>query len=102
MSHLLTTQLASANLAALDVLAAIPDPGQGEAPPGSDGFLTVLGWAAWVVFGLCVAGLLVVAGKMAIEHNRQGHVEVTGGVVKVLAAAVIAGSASAIIGAVLV
>jgi hypothetical protein len=79
---------------------AVPDPGQGVAPPGSQGLLTILQWAAWIVFGLCVAGVLIAAGRMAISHNQGGY---GGGesstLVKVLAACVIAGSASAIVGA---
>jgi hypothetical protein len=87
---------------AVDVLAAVPNPGQGTAPPGSQGLLTILGWAAWCVFGVIVAGLLIVAGRMALAHRRGEGAEVSGGIVLVLAAAVIAGSASAIVGAVLV
>ena len=30
-----------------DVLAAIPDPGQGIQPPDTAGALTLLGWVAW-------------------------------------------------------
>jgi hypothetical protein len=92
----------TAYAAAVEVLAAIPNPGQGTPPPGSGGITTVLGWVAWVVFACCVGGLLMVAGKMALEHSRGGHMEMSGGVVKVIVAAIIAGSASGIIGAVLV
>jgi hypothetical protein len=35
---------------------AVPDPGQGVAPPGSGKLLTILQWTAWGVFALCVAG----------------------------------------------
>lgn len=94
MSHLLS--------AAVDVLAAIPNPGQGEAPPGSGGLLKILGWIAWGVFGVIVAGVLVQAGRMGLAHRRGEGVEVTGGLVSALFAAVVAGSASAIVGAVLV
>jgi FtsH-binding integral membrane protein len=78
----------------------IPDPGQGTAPPGSQGLLTILQWVAWIVFGLCVAGVLLAAGRMAISHNQGGY---GGGesatLVKVLAACILAGSASALVGA---
>ena len=49
------------------VMAEVPNPGQGEAPPGSDGFLMFLKWAAWVVFGLAVMGILITAGAMMIN-----------------------------------
>lgn len=87
---------------AVAVLAAPPDPGQGVAPPGSAGLITLLGWVAWGVFACCVGGLLITAGRMALSHRRGEGVEVSGGVVSVLIATVIAGSASAIVGAVLV
>jgi len=88
-------------VAAYDVLA-VPDPGQGTAPPGSGGLLTILGWGAWCVFAVIVGGVLMVAGRMAMAHRRGEGVEVSGGLVLTLAAAVIAGSAAAIVGAVLV
>jgi hypothetical protein len=88
--------------AAVDVLAAIPNPGQGTPPPGSGGLLTILGWAAWCVFAVIVGGVLIQAGRMGLAHRRGEGVEVTGGLVVALVAAVIAGSASAIVGAVLV
>lgn len=82
------------------VLANIPQVGQGTPPPGSDKFLTILQWGAWVVFGLCVAGVLVSAAKLAHTHTSGGY----GGqqqtsLIWTLAACVIAGSASAIVGA---
>jgi hypothetical protein len=87
---------------AADVLAVIPNPGQGSAPPGSGGVMKILGWCAWIVFGAIVAGVLMVAGRMALAHRRGEGVEVSGGLVMTLAAAIIAGSASALVGAVLV
>jgi hypothetical protein len=89
-------------VAAYDVLAAVPNPGQGTPPPGSGGLLTILGWIAWCVFAAIVAGVLMVAGRMAMAHRRGEGIEVSGGLVLTLAAAVIAGSASLIVGAVLV
>lgn len=57
------------------VMAEVPNPGQGEAPPGSDGLTTVIKWAAWIVFGLAVLGVLITAGAMVINHQRGqgGH-----------------------------
>jgi hypothetical protein len=85
---------------AVDLLA-IPDPGQGTAPPGSAGLLTILGWAAWVVFALCVAGVFIVAGKLVLAHRRGEGAEAVGGLVMVLGGTILAGAASAIVGAVL-
>lgn len=89
-------------LSAPDVLAAIPDPGQGVAPPGSAGLLVILAWVAWAVFAVIVGGVLVQAGKMVMSNRRGEGIEVTGGLIVALVAAVIAGSAASIVTAVLV
>jgi hypothetical protein len=87
---------------ASSALAGVPDPGQGLAPPGSAQLLTILKYLSWGVSLACVAGVLIVAAKMAVAHGRGGgggeHAASLGWV---LGAAVIAGSASALIGAVI-
>jgi hypothetical protein len=87
--------------AAVTVLAAPPDPGQGTPPPGSGGITTMLGWVAWVVFALCVVGVLIVAGTMAVAHRRGSGGEHASSLGWVLGACIVAGSASAIVGGVL-
>ena len=80
------------------VMAEVPNPGQGEAPPGSDGLTTVIKWAAWIVFGLAVLGVLITAGAMVINHQRgQGghHLAQLGWV---CGGCVVAASASGIVG----
>ena len=59
---------------------------------GSAQFLTVLSWCAWVLFVLCVAGVLIGAVQL-IRGQQQA------GLVWTLVACVIAGSASGIVGA---
>jgi hypothetical protein len=82
------------------VLAAIPQVGQGTPPPGSAKFLTILQWGAWSVFGLCVAGVLVSAAKLAHTHSHGGAVgQQQSSLIWTLAACVIAGSASGLVGA---
>ena len=83
------------------LLLAIPDPGQGVAPPGSGKLLTILQWTAWGVFALCVAGVLLSAAKLAHAHNQGygGANQHTTNLVWTLVASVIAGSAAAIVGA---
>jgi hypothetical protein len=78
---------------------APPNPGQGERPPGADQLETLLKWVAWVVFGLCVTGVLIVAGRMAIMHRRGEGGEHASGLAWVAAACILAGSASAIVSA---
>ena len=75
------------------------DPGQGEAPPGSDKIQTVIKWVAWIVFALGVAGLLIVAGRMMIKHKRGEGEEAASGLVWVVGGCIIAASAGAIVAA---
>ncbi|WP_077490896.1 hypothetical protein [Sinomonas mesophila] len=85
---------------AMEVLAEIPKPSP-EAPPGSGGFVKILGYVAWVVFGLAVLGVLTVAGKMMNDHNNgRGGSEHAQRLGQVLAGAIIASVASGIVGAI--
>ena len=88
--------------AALNAMVlGIINPGKGLVPPGAAQLTTLVGYVAWGVFAVCVVGVLVAAGQMAISHNRGGgggeHAAKLGWV---LVAAVVAGSASALVGAV--
>ena len=63
---------AAAQLAArgdLVLAADIPTP-TGVQPPGTQGLTTVLNWTFWGVTFLCVVGVLMVAGAMAVAHRR--------------------------------
>jgi hypothetical protein len=84
------------------MVLAIINPGQGTAPPGSAQLTTLVSYVAWGVTALCVVGVLIAAGKMAVSHHRGGgggeHAAALGWV---LVAAVLAGSASALIAAVI-
>lgn len=82
------------------VLAAVPDPGQGVAPPGSEGFLTIIRWAAWIAFGICVLGVIVAGGAMAIQSRRGEGGEHASRLGWTLAGCIVIGSASALVGAV--
>ena len=85
---------------AADVLAAIPNPSP-EEPPGGAGFLKILGWGAWIVFGLGVLGILFAAGKMMIDqksgHGGGQHAQALG---MVLVGCIVASVASGIVGGV--
>ncbi|MBH1934137.1 hypothetical protein I5Q34_07480 [Streptomyces sp. AV19] len=80
-------------------LADVPNPGGGEKPPFGDKLLTILKWAAWTVSGACVAGVLGVAGKMALSHRNGEGGEHAKGLAMVMGACIIAGTASGIVGA---
>jgi hypothetical protein len=47
-------------------------------PPGTEGLLTVLGWGAWIVTLVCIAGIFAVAAKMAFSHRRGEGSEAVG------------------------
>ena len=81
------------------LFADVPNPGTGEAPPGSDKLLKLLRWGAWIVAGLCVAGVMIVAGGMAVRHNRGEGGQHGAGLAWVMAACILLGSASAVVGA---
>jgi hypothetical protein len=84
------------------MVLAIINPGQGTAPPGSGQLTTLVSYVAWGVTALCVVGVLIAAGKMAVAHHRgSGGGEHAAALGWVLVAAVLAGSASALIAAVI-
>ncbi|MBE0011623.1 hypothetical protein [Arthrobacter sp. AET 35A] len=60
----------SLQINAVDVLATIPNPGSGEAPPGSEGLLTILSWAAWIALALGVLGVIIAGITMMIQVRR--------------------------------
>lgn len=80
------------------LLAEIPDPGQGEAPPGAEGVLTILRWAAWVVFAVAVLGILITAGAMVLNNRRGQGGEHAQSLGWIFAGCIIAASASALVG----
>lgn len=91
-------------LTAAPALAAssnVVNPGTGTAPPGAGQLKTILSYLAWGVTATCVAGVLIASAKMAVSHHRGGGgSEHAGALAWVLVAAVVAGSASALVGAV--
>ncbi|MBT2418027.1 hypothetical protein J7F01_08790 [Streptomyces sp. ISL-22] len=78
-------------------LAAVYDPGQGKEPPGVENLKDILQWVAWIVLALCVAGILVVAGRMAVSHQRGQGGEHATALAYVLGACVLVGAASGIV-----
>ena len=75
-----------------------PQPGNTQ-PPGTAGLLTMLSWASWIVSFLCVVGVLLVAGTMAVRHHRGEAGEALGRLGWVLGACVLGSGAGAIAGA---
>jgi peptidoglycan/LPS O-acetylase OafA/YrhL len=97
MSALLVLHEAIGHLAPLaDPPAPIPSVGTG-APPGGAKFSTILGWAAWIATGLCILGIFIVAGTMAVASRRGGVGEHGAALGWVLGACALIGSASTIV-----
>ncbi|MBG6191711.1 hypothetical protein IWX64_002678 [Arthrobacter sp. CAN_A212] len=67
---MLHTAALNLQLSAVDVLSTIPNPGGGSAPPGSEGLLTILSWAAWIALALGVLGVIIAGITMMIQVRR--------------------------------
>lgn len=84
---------------ALDIIAQVPNPGQGSKPPGSGGIEKILSWAAWVAVVVCVLGVIIAGATMAIQHRRGEGGESMARLGWVLGGCIVIGSASALVGA---
>lgn len=84
---------------AAGLLAQVPDPGSGIAPPGSEGLITILRWVAWIAFAVCVAGVMIAGAAMALGNRRGEGGEHAARLGWVLAGAIVIGSASGLVGA---
>src|SRR5690625_4030295 len=76
----------------------VPDPGSGEAPPGAEGFLTILSWVKWIALAVCVAGLMIAGATMAIQSRRGEGGEHMGRIVMVLGGVIVIAAATSLIG----
>lgn len=70
------------------------------APPGVESRTdTVIGWAKWGCYAVCIFGLVFVATKLAVNNRRgegEDHAKALG---YVMAAAVVCGAAGSLIAA---
>lgn len=83
------------------IAAAVPDPGQGEAPPGSDGLVTILRWVFYIASAMCVLGVLIAGGMMAVSVQRGSGGEHVSRLGWALGGCIVIGAASALVGALL-
>ena len=83
------------------IIAAVPDPGRGSQPPGSDGLVTIIKWAAWIGLAVCVLGVIIAGASMAVASRRGDGGEHMSKLGWVLGGCIIIGSASGLVGAVL-
>lgn len=45
----------------------------GDHAANADGINTVLGYATWIAFGICVLALIVTGARMGLGHRNEGH-----------------------------
>jgi hypothetical protein len=89
----------AAHLITKTAMLAVVDPGTGIQPPGTQGIVTAMGYVSWVVCALCVTGVLLVAGRMALHHRQGIGGEHMSGLAWVLAACILVAAGSGVVGA---
>ena len=50
----------------VDALAAVPNPGDGSAPPGFGKFNDIMGWVKWIALGILVMALMAAGVRLAV------------------------------------
>jgi exosortase/archaeosortase len=73
----------------------------GTRPPGADGIDTVISWVTWIAFSICILGVVIAGAMMAIGQRRGEGGEHAARLGWVLAACIVIGSASALVGTLL-
>jgi hypothetical protein len=71
----------------------------GTRPPGAEGIDKVTSWVIWIAFAVCVLGVIIAGAMMAIGQRRGEGGEHAARLGWVLAACIVIGSASALVGA---
>lgn len=103
MKHLMLRASVSTSLALGVTIAAVtpawadPDPKPGMPAELDSKLNTLLGLLMALVIFACVAGVFIVAGKMALAFRRGEGGEAAGQLGMVLAACVLVGSASSLV-----
>lgn len=92
-----TARTAAATVFYLADGGVVPDPGTGSAPPGFEGFITILEWTKWISLGICVIGLMVAGATMAINSRRGEGGEHLGKLGMVLGGVVVISAATSLI-----
>ena len=86
---------------ATDVLAAlpgqVPDPDPVQ-PPGTEGFITIMGWGKWVALAICILGLIAAGALMAVQSRRGEGGEHVGKIGMALGGVIVISAAGALVG----
>jgi hypothetical protein len=84
--------------AVASVFAQIPGGGAPAPPPGVDTkFNTILSWASYIGYGICVLGLIITGAILAISHRRGQSGEHAAGIGYALGGSVLIGVASGLV-----
>lgn len=87
--------------AATDLVAVLPlqipnpDPIQ---PPGTQGFLSIMGWAKWVALAVTILGLIAAGAMMSFNSRRGEGGEHVGRVGMALVGVIIIAAATSLVG----
>ena len=74
--------------------------GNGTAPPGvTTNVGTIISWACWICFTIAILGVLFVAFRMIVQHQRGEGGQSFASLAYVLGGAILVAAASGIIGA---
>ena len=74
-----------------------PDPAPVQ-PPGTDGFVTIMGWVKWVALAVCIIGLIVAGAMMAVQSRRGEGGEHVGKIGMALAGVIVISAAATLVG----
>ena len=91
MNILLTTAATAAHVA-----ASLPDPDPVQ-PPGTGGISLAMGWLKWVALAICLAGLLIAGGMMAIQSRRGEGGEHAGKIAWALGGVIVISAAASLV-----
>ncbi|TDD62404.1 conjugal transfer protein TrbC [Kribbella antibiotica] len=72
--------------------------GPGTRPPGAEKLDLVIDWIRWIAFSICILGILIAGAMMAVGQRRGEGGEHAARLGWVLAACVVIGSASLLVG----
>ena len=78
-------------------MAAVPNP-PSQQPPGTEGLVTIMGWAKWVALAVLVVALIAAGVMFAVRARRGDGAEGVGHVGMVLAGVIVVSAAGTLVG----
>ncbi len=81
----------------VDTLAAVPNPGEGSAPPGFARFNDIMGWVKWIALGILVMALMAAGVRLAVAGRTGDGGEHVSGIGRALGGAIIVSAAFALV-----